>query len=109
MTNPNTCPHYIKCRVNVCPLDAHWRVRKHIPGEPICRFVRRLDPAKAPEGITADTVAAIRAKWKSIDSAARRTHYLSKGSDHPATQPGPDPDHAAQQCAPGPAELEATP
>lgn len=34
------CPKWDRCNAPVCPLDANWQTQKHLPGEPVCRWLR---------------------------------------------------------------------
>jgi hypothetical protein len=41
--NPmKACPRYDKCSAPICPLDPDWRLRSHLPGEPVCRWLTEL-------------------------------------------------------------------
>jgi hypothetical protein len=37
--NPKDCPRFPTCNANICPLDADWRKRSHVPGEEACQVV----------------------------------------------------------------------
>lgn len=41
-TAPESCPKFDKCSAPICPLDEHWRERKHLDGEPVCLWLREL-------------------------------------------------------------------
>lgn len=34
------CPKWDSCNAPVCPLDPNWQAHKHLPGEPICLWLR---------------------------------------------------------------------
>lgn len=34
------CPRFNFCNCPICPLDANWQAQKHLPGEPVCRWLR---------------------------------------------------------------------
>ena len=34
------CPRFDRCSAPICPLDTDWQLRTHLPGEPICAFLR---------------------------------------------------------------------
>jgi hypothetical protein len=37
---PEDCSRYEACNANICPLDAGWRLRSHLPGEAVCFWLR---------------------------------------------------------------------
>jgi len=41
MLNPGSCPKFLKCSANICPLDRDWNQRKQIKGERVCYFLRK--------------------------------------------------------------------
>lgn len=40
--DPRHCSRYQRCSAPICPLDADWRLRKHIDGEPVCGLLLEL-------------------------------------------------------------------
>lgn len=34
------CPKWDSCNAPVCPLDSNWQLHRHLPGEPVCRWLR---------------------------------------------------------------------
>jgi hypothetical protein len=45
---PSACPRYQVCGAPICPLDADWHKRSHLPEDRVCRWLTEL--AK-PQGI----------------------------------------------------------
>jgi hypothetical protein len=42
MAEPRDCPRWERCSAPLCPLDPQWRVRKMVPSEPVCLYLREL-------------------------------------------------------------------
>ena len=42
---PEDCDRYESCNANICPLDAGWRLRRHLPGEAVCFWLRERSKA----------------------------------------------------------------
>ncbi len=38
------CPRFHRCCANICPGDPKWRVRSHVRGEQVCKYL--LDMSK---------------------------------------------------------------
>lgn len=36
---PEDCPKFRHCSAPICPLDPHWRVRRHRNKEPVCFYL----------------------------------------------------------------------
>lgn len=36
----HACPKFDTCSAPICPLDAQWSARRHLPGERICLWLR---------------------------------------------------------------------
>lgn len=37
---PRICQKYNSCSAPVCPFDTSWPSIKHLPGEPVCKWLR---------------------------------------------------------------------
>ena len=48
------CPRFDRCSAPICPLDADWRHRAHLTGEPICVFLREAAKQGGKLGVTAE-------------------------------------------------------
>lgn len=44
MTAPRQCLRFERCNAPVCPLDRNWPNVPHLPGEPVCIYLR--EPGK---------------------------------------------------------------
>jgi len=49
------CPRFERCAAPICPLDADWRKRSMLPGEPVCAWL--LEAAKPSWGVVKAALA----------------------------------------------------
>lgn len=60
---PGVCPRYIRCSASICPLDADWRLRRHLDGESVCGLLLELakdgGEAVLRASLTAEVVATL--------------------------------------------------
>lgn len=71
--NAHECPRWETCPANVCPLDADWRKRSHLKGEPVCLWLREVvkpgGEAILRASIGGDATAQVVAALPAIEAA----------------------------------------
>ncbi|MDP1699045.1 MAG: hypothetical protein Q8L45_14875 [Xanthomonadaceae bacterium] len=85
--NGRDCPRWESCAANVCPLDADWRKRSHLKGEPVCLWLREV---VKPDGeailrasIGDDAAAQVVAALPAIEAAyGTLRRALKRASQH---------------------------
>jgi hypothetical protein len=54
------CPRSHRCSANKCPIDPDHLLRKHVPGDPICEYLKRLvkgsETCDLPTGVASAVV-----------------------------------------------------
>lgn len=71
------CPRFDSCNAPICPLDPNWDNRRHLPGDPVCLWLReavkqggiaRIACAATGEiaAVVAETLPAIEASSSDI-------------------------------------------
>lgn len=71
------CPRFDSCNAPICPLDPNWECSRHLPGEPVCLWLReavkqggiaRIACAATEEiaAVVAETLPAIAASSSDI-------------------------------------------
>lgn len=70
---PGSCPRYTRCSAPICPLDADWRLRRHLEGESVCGLVLELakdgGEATLRASLTGEVVATLATLAPSILAA----------------------------------------
>lgn len=87
LMNGRDCPRWESCAANVCPLDADWRKRSHLKGEPVCLWLREV---VKPDGeailrasIGDDAAAQVVAALPAIEAAyGTLRRALKRASQH---------------------------
>jgi len=77
---PSDCPRFDRCAAPVCPLDPEHARSTHLPGEPVCFYLRATAKPDAPDVLGTDPVfhvalaraPAILRAWPDIGRRVRR-------------------------------------
>jgi hypothetical protein len=90
------CPRYDRCNAPICPLDPDWRLRSHLAGERVCRWLTELAKPGGERELECHLQPDLVERVVQISPAILSHHALIQGSVRRASGTGSKLEHHRQ-------------